>query len=322
MKLFGTIWQGDSDYKLREIEEEDPLVVDINSPGGSVTDGFALYDAIRAKNGDTTTRNLGLAASAASIVFLAGKKRIMRPSSFLMIHNPWMFSGGDAEQLENQAETLRKMEDVAIGIYVANSNLSAAKVRKMMDKETWLTAKEALEYGFATEIEDGEIEDVNKLLDESEVMMAFMNVPAALKTDKPKRGFLAAIRDMLLGEKPKVKTEDEPTEAPVAKETNEDEAPEVADIEPIINQETELEMTKEEIQAMLDAALAPVKAEADKLKAENEALKTQAANAQARAEMLPVTAEASASAQATEKKALKLEGIDGLVKFVQLNAKN
>lgn len=300
MKLFGTIWQGDSDYKIREIEEEDPLVVDINSPGGSVTDGFALYDAIRAKQGGTTTRNLGLAASAASIVFLGGKKRVMRPNSFLMIHNPWMFSAGDADQLENQAETLRKMEDVLVGIYVANSNLGATKIRHMMDKETWLTAKEALEYGFATEIEEGETEDVNKLLDEAEMSMAFMNMPAALKLDKPKRGFLAALRDMLLGEKPKAEAEQVSTEA---------------ENKTIDNQETNLEMTKEEIQAMLDAAVAPLKADAEQLKAENEALKAQLNKEQVRNQMPPVTAAASAADD--EPKKARIKGMSEFVNFLK-----
>lgn len=130
------------------------LTVRINSYGGEVAEGLAIYNLLKSYEGEVTTICDGFACSAASVVFMAGTKRIMPRSSLLMIHNAWTCAIGDADDLRKAADDLEKITQPSIEIYKSVSSLDEEEIKKMMDEETWITADEALSYGFATEISE------------------------------------------------------------------------------------------------------------------------------------------------------------------------
>lgn len=128
------------------------LKVRINSYGGEVAQGLAIYNLLKDYKGTVTTVCDGFACSAASVVFMAGTNRAMPKSSLLMIHNAWSWASGNANELRKIAEDLEKITQPSIEIYKTVSNLDEETIKRMMDEETWITAEEALEYGFATVI--------------------------------------------------------------------------------------------------------------------------------------------------------------------------
>lgn len=132
------------------------LKVRINSYGGEVAEGLAIYNLLKTYDGEVATICDGFACSAASVVFMAGKQRIMPKSSLLLIHNAWTRASGDANDLRKAADDLEKITQPSIDIYSSVSNLSEEEIKKMMDEETWISADEALSYGFATEVTDEE----------------------------------------------------------------------------------------------------------------------------------------------------------------------
>lgn len=138
-----------SDLKAHASQE---ILVSINSPGGSVFDALAMYNALRAHGAKISTRVMGVAASAASFLFLAGDDREMPENSFLMVHHPLTFTAGNAEELRETADLLDKIAASLIGIYTARTGQSEDDIRAMLDNETWLNATDALARGFATRV--------------------------------------------------------------------------------------------------------------------------------------------------------------------------
>ena len=141
--------------ELKELNNID-LTVRINSYGGEVAQGLAIYNLLKSYDGNVTTLCDGFACSAASVIFMAGQKRRMPKSSLLMIHNAWSYAFGDANALRKQADDLEKITQPSIEIYKNVSNLEENQIKEMMDNETWITAEEAYEYGFATSIVEDE----------------------------------------------------------------------------------------------------------------------------------------------------------------------
>ena len=141
--------------ELKELDGID-LTVRINSYGGEVAQGLAIYNLLKSYEGSVTTLCDGFACSAASVIFMAGQKRRMPKSSLLMIHNAWSYASGDANALRKQADDLEKITKPSIEIYKSVSNLDEETIKTMMDEETWITAEEAFEYGFATSIVEDE----------------------------------------------------------------------------------------------------------------------------------------------------------------------
>lgn len=125
----------------------------INSPGGSITDGMAIYNLIAESREKVTCEVLGLAASMASIIALAGSKLVMRTGSRLMIHNPWTVALGEADDLRHEADVLDGFRSSMAAIYARASGKTTEEIVALMDAETWLTPEQALEMGFAHEID-------------------------------------------------------------------------------------------------------------------------------------------------------------------------
>ena len=123
----------------------------INSPGGSVFDGLTIYNMLADVRGKVTVEVQGVAASIASIIAMAGDKRVMREGTFMMIHNPWTMMIGDSDDLRKEADVLDGIKEQLVGIYSRNTGMSAMDVEALMKEETWLSPTEAKKLGFATE---------------------------------------------------------------------------------------------------------------------------------------------------------------------------
>lgn len=132
--------------------EASSIEVEINSPGGDTFAGVTMYNALRACGKTVTTKAMGVAASAASLIFMAGDKRVMPANTMLMIHDPWMVTMGNSAELRDAADMLDKVGGQVRATYAARSGLDDAKLTEMLSKDTWLTADEALADGFATEV--------------------------------------------------------------------------------------------------------------------------------------------------------------------------
>lgn len=138
--------------QLQEMEVEH-INVHINSYGGEVKEGLAIYNALKDSKMKVTTICDGFACSAASVVFMAGDERIIKEASLLMIHNAWTFVQGDSNALRKQADDLEKITQASVNAYKSRATISEDEIKELMDNETWITAKEAVEYGFATKTE-------------------------------------------------------------------------------------------------------------------------------------------------------------------------
>ena len=133
---------------LRAIGDKD-IVVDINSPGGDFFEGVAIYNMLRAHPGNVTVRVLGLAASAASLIAMAADDLQIGQAGFLMIHNAWTIGIGDRHEMAELASTMSTFDASMASVYAARSSTPETEVSEMMDAETWMSGKEAVESGFA-----------------------------------------------------------------------------------------------------------------------------------------------------------------------------
>ncbi|WP_062262435.1 head maturation protease, ClpP-related [Endozoicomonas arenosclerae] len=127
--------------------DTDEITVRINSPGGSVFDGVAIYNALRYHKAHIHVRIEGLAASIASVIAMAGDTVHMAENALLMIHNPFGWVGGDAGELRKMADMLDKTTEVIAQTYCSRCDLDLEAMLKLMDEETWFTATEAEGHG-------------------------------------------------------------------------------------------------------------------------------------------------------------------------------
>lgn len=142
---------------VKQINELDVDIinVNINSPGGEVGEAIAIYNALKKHKATVNTYCDGFACSAASIIFCAGSKRYISDIAMLMIHNAMTATGyANADELRKIADDIEKINQSSIKAYISATNLEEKKIVELMNAETWLTAAEALEYGFATDIVD------------------------------------------------------------------------------------------------------------------------------------------------------------------------
>ena len=142
--------------QLEALGDVNEINVYINSYGGEVAEGLAIYNALRRHKAKVRTFCDGFACSIASVIFMAGDERIMNEASLLMIHNAWTWANGNAAELRKQADDLDKITQASIEAYKAHSSLSEDEIKALMDAETWILPSEALEYGFATTVDKTE----------------------------------------------------------------------------------------------------------------------------------------------------------------------
>lgn len=162
------------------------ITVWINSPGGDCVAAAQIYNMLMDYKGNVTVKIDGIAASAASVIAMAGTKVLMSPVSMLMIHNPMTVAMGDTAEMQKAIEMLGSVKDSIINAYEIKTGLSRAKLSHLMDAETWMDATKAMELGFADEImtrndssEDVETPAVSMLYSKANVINSLMDKIAA-----------------------------------------------------------------------------------------------------------------------------------------------
>lgn len=134
---------------LKALGEVSHINLHINSPGGDVFDGIAIFNALKHHGAAITVHIDGLAASMASVIAMVGNPVIMPENTMMMIHKPWGFAGGDANDMRDYADLLDKVESVLIPAYAEKTGKSNEEIAAMLDDETWLDGTECLALGFA-----------------------------------------------------------------------------------------------------------------------------------------------------------------------------
>lgn len=160
LELYGTIAEEswfDDDVTPKMFRDElfageGDIVVWINSPGGDCVAASQIYSMLMDYKGNVTVKIDGLAASAASVIAMAGTKVLMAPTALMMIHNPATMAFGDHEDMQKAIEMLDEVKESIINAYEIKTNQSRAKLSHMMDEETWMNANKAIELGFADDI--------------------------------------------------------------------------------------------------------------------------------------------------------------------------
>lgn len=250
MNIFGVIGGKDTENKdtvkkqLYDAGGQDVLI-NISSSGGSIMEGIAISEMIALYHGKSTTRGIGIVASAATIILMAGKKKEMTKNSFFMIHNSWGGVEGNATELEKTIMLLKMYDDQMAQIYTAqleskgkliddDKEKTLEEVKKMMAAETWLTADEALEMGFIDAIVDDKKEE-ETIFEETYALIRaeakFKNIPNKIKNNMQveKKTFLQQLAK-LFGFKAEI-IENEVDQALVIEDKVEEPAIEVKDEE-------------------------------------------------------------------------------------------
>ena len=139
-------------FKAELTSGSGPITVWINSPGGDCVAAAQIYNMLMDYPADVTVRIDGIAARAASVIAMAGTKVQMSPVSVMMIHNPLTVAMGDSDEMRRAIQLLDEVKESIINAYEIKTGLSRAKLSHLMDGETWMNAKKALELGFCDEI--------------------------------------------------------------------------------------------------------------------------------------------------------------------------
>jgi ATP-dependent Clp endopeptidase proteolytic subunit ClpP len=149
-------WGVSADQFCRDLRAINAKTINVhmNTPGGSVFDGMAIYNSLKAHPANVVCHVEGLAASIGSVIALAGDEVRMGEGTFFMIHNPSSLAIGDADEMRRQADMLDKVSTSIAGIYVEKTGMTLDAAKAAMDAETWYTAEEAKAAGFADEIDE------------------------------------------------------------------------------------------------------------------------------------------------------------------------
>lgn len=156
-------------FKADLTSGEGDLVIWLNSPGGDCIAASQIYAMLMDYKGKVTVKIDGIAASAASVIAMAGTTVLMAPTALMMVHNPLTVAIGDSEEMQKAIAMLSEVKESIINAYEIKTGQSRAKLSHLMDAETWLNAKKAIELGFA----DGILDDEKKRLQIEDFTYAF-----------------------------------------------------------------------------------------------------------------------------------------------------
>lgn len=172
-------------FKDELMNGEGDITVWINSPGGDCIAAAQIYNMLMEYKGDVTVKIDGIAASAASVIAMAGTKVMMSPVSMLMIHNPMTIAFGNKGEMEKAISMLDEVKESIINAYEIKTGLSRTKLSHLMDQETWMDANKAVELGFADDIlkrsetTDIEVPQVSMMYSKAQVVNSLMERIAA-----------------------------------------------------------------------------------------------------------------------------------------------
>ena len=156
-------------FKAELMAEEGDIVIWLNSPGGDCIAASRIYAMLMDYKGNVTVKIDGIAASAASVIAMAGTKVLMAPTALMMIHNPLTVAIGDSEEMQKAIDMLSEVKESIINAYEIKTGQSRVQISNLMDAETWLNANKAIELGFA----DAILEDEKKRLQSDNFTYAF-----------------------------------------------------------------------------------------------------------------------------------------------------
>ena len=245
---------------IKQIQAYDGDVIDvvISSPGGSVFEGMAIYDALKASGKTVNTSILGLGASIASVIFMAGDKREMGEGSQLMIHNALTTQGGNKHELSEAIDRLDAIDAQMSSIYMNATGMDEGTVAEMLKQETFMNADEAIKKGFATDKANA-MEMVAIYNKQTEAIMP-------KEEEKEEKSFLAHVASFFKAEEKaeEVKAEDE--EDPKAMDEEEEKPSEEAMDEE--HKEEAMDEEEKEEEASADSEVEALKAEIEQLKSD------------------------------------------------------
>lgn len=139
-------------FKQELTSGEGDIIIWINSPGGDCIAASQIYNMLMDYKGNVTVKIDGIAASAASVIAMAGTDVLISPTGLMMIHNPMTVAFGDKVEMEKAIEMLNEVKESIINAYELKTGLSRTKLSHLMDQESWFNAKKAVELGFADKI--------------------------------------------------------------------------------------------------------------------------------------------------------------------------
>lgn len=169
--------------QLREITGD--VTVMINSPGGSYFEGASIYNLLRQHDGRVTVKIIGLAASAASVIAMAGDEVLIGDLASIMIHNCWSIVIGDRNVLQHESESMGQLDAAMAGVYAARAGVDQAEAAEWMDNETWWTGSSAVEAGLADAILETDVADTQDP-EQTSALRAELVMVNALKAQNPK----------------------------------------------------------------------------------------------------------------------------------------
>jgi ATP-dependent Clp endopeptidase proteolytic subunit ClpP len=228
--------------EIKEYENQE-LNIHINSLGGEVFEGMAIYSIIQRRKAKTTVYIEGIAASIASVIALAADEVIMSENSLIMIHNAWGGTQGDAKDMRKQADVLDKITNEIAEVYVKKTRIPYNEIIEMMNEETWLTAEEAVALGFVDSISEpikvAAKYDVSKFKNitnkKMETILSLTNKKKIKMTEELKSWFNSKVDEIIA----KVKDSDETAETAESVKVE----VKLADNEEIMNKISEFEAT-------------------------------------------------------------------------------
>jgi len=296
---FGRVGLKEVVEQMHMAKDAELLKVHIRSEGGDVDEGFAIHDALVRSGKTIETIGEGMVASIATVIYLAGSKRIMQAGSEFIIHNPWTKSEGTADELQRNADGLREIENILANFYTQKTGINLDLIRELMAKETTLTSEQSKNYGFATEV----IQTLQAvaLYNSNKNNLKMTKEEIGLEMDKKFEGFFSKIKNLFSKAKNLVVTTGDGSMLDFAEQIQD-----VSEIAVGMTAKLEDGSSPEGDYVMPDGtvltfvagaitAIVPVGdegGEMEALKAENETLKQQLADAQAQALAIKTDSEA------------------------------
>lgn len=306
--------------QFNAVPDATDIVVKINSIGGDVDEGFAIHDFLRSQGLPVTTIGEGRVYSIATIILLAGDNKLMAPNAQFMIHNPWAVAAGDADELRRYAAELERREAQIANFYQEKTGKDLAEIQNLMNQETFFTASETVEFGFADAVHEVMKVAAKKLEPVRAVAKFKVNNSNTDMSDQISvdrnvfQNLLSGIGAILNGKAVKAEAVETPAE-PVAEtvETVEESTPDYAAELAAMNERlTALEEEKAGLETELETANAAVSEKDGMLEAIQTKMKE--------LESLPVAKEEKPEV-VTEKVEPVASAFDGLAAFIVQNRK-
>lgn len=182
---YGEVSANDLSKQLEQLHDVGKINVHISSYGGEVKEGLAIYNALRAHKAKVVTYCDSFACSIASVIFMAGDERIMNAASLLMIHNAWANAQGNSNELRKVADDLEVITSASVEAYKAGATISEEEIRELMDRESWITPQQAVEWGFATSINEDKTDNVSQNARQKLCNIILAAQEAAVAEEKP-----------------------------------------------------------------------------------------------------------------------------------------